>query len=688
MRARVVAGCAAAAILLLVWPRERAARVDRVSEVFAPEAPPEYPHPFEQLLPDGAGRLFVSPFVDLGDRSSLLGAETGGQGRLLVRSAWRPHGFRIRQPRPEDQETLAWRSPVPGMRLRRYAQFAIVAEPGVAPPPGGFRVDLRTQQDRAPWLPLAAAALLWLALAGIARSLPWLGAALGRRWGLALLAMLMAVTVSQLWQRRWVDSDELDIVGQARKMLIEKRSSPELFNYPPALVYMHAGASVAAGVWGAVTGAAAFHDPYTNQLFLHGVAGRFERALGPDDVALDFFDEATRALRKLYALFGVLLVAAAYALARRLAGERAGFFAGLALAAQPLFLFQSAQILPNVASAAMALLLVIGLCDVLGGPRRAFALGLLTGVLLAFKYNPVFLLVLLGAVAFERGSRVRLAASAIGGVTLGFALACPPALLDTRRFLSGAAIQAFHYGHGGHVFFESDSPWSAIAHGVYLWWPRYWPVFVAAAAAGIGGVGLLARALYGERRREAVVLFAVLGLSVLFFSRQFVQFGRNYLTVVALASVLAGLGVDAVVRKASEISGAASRFLALALGVSLLLLWSDLPLGRELWASRQSAREAAIAFVDDVSAAGSVVLLIEPPEALLQGVRPNPRKLRVRSFERDDAVPEALRAAADYVVKGGAEKLAIERPVAERREFKGPGVSGLPETYQVYRLAR
>jgi predicted transcriptional regulator/4-amino-4-deoxy-L-arabinose transferase-like glycosyltransferase len=637
---------------------------------------------------EGKALLFVSPFVDLGDTSILRSAHADGSGRLLVRSAQRTRGFRIRQPRPEDQDALAWRPPTPGLSLRRFAQFAVIVEPVAAPPAGGFRVDLDTQGDRAPWPALGVAAAILLALPRLASSLPALGTRIGRRWGLALLAILMAATVAMLWQRKWVDSDELDIVGQARKMLVEKRSSPELFNYPPALVYLHAGASLAAGVAGAVNGATAYHDPYTNQLFLHGAPMRFERALGPDDVAIDFFDESTAALRRLYALAGCLLVAAAYALARRIAGERAGIFAGLALAAQPLLLFQSAQILPNVACAAMALLLILGLSERVAGPRRALSLGTLTGVLLAFKYNPVFLLVLLGAIAFDSDSRARKAKGAALGVALGFVLACPPALFDTRRFLSGAAIQAFHYGYAGHVFFEADAPWGAIAHGVYLWWPRYWPVFLVAAASIVGAAGLLAHAVFGERRREAALILATIALSVFFFSRQFVQFGRNYLTVVALAAVLAGLGIDAAIRRTADLSRAGGRALGLAFALCLLVLWSELPLGKGLWSAKRSAREAAIAFVDDAALAGMTVVMVEPPEGLLQGVRPNPRKLRVRSFEREDQVPEALRAAADFVIKGGTERLGFERPAAEQREFSGPDTPGPANSRRSYTSAQ
>jgi len=259
-------------------------------------------------------------------------------------------------------------------------------------------------------------------------------------------------------------------------------------------------ATAAHSVSRAVLGEVAYHDPFTNQLYFHG-RPLAAKIMNPDVYPDLFFEDAVGLIKNLYALLGSLLVAAVYWLAKRVAGERAGFFAALAAAVQPLFLTQSPHVLPNVAAALLFVLFAGALVPPLSGAQRVLAVAALAGLATAFKFNPVPTVVLLGTVCLDHPTaRLRAVGLALVGLLLGFTAGYPTFPWRLREFVSHVATASYHYGSWGHAPFETDAPLAMILHGVYVW-PQLPGNSLVLALAVLGGIRLLAAETAGSAWR-------------------------------------------------------------------------------------------------------------------------------------------------------------------------------------------
>ncbi len=690
---RVALGCllVAAASWFVPWGRERDLRLQAVA---APERELADPHPVEQLQAVAPSLAFawLSEFVDLGAPARLRSVTVGSvveaeRVRVFVRSAAHTRSFRIRRLAPSDQPALSWR-PLDSWPsdARRFVQLAVIWE-GARAAPGGQPLELRIRYDRP--------ARGWsLALAGLGALLLLLPrpltplADLGRqRWGVALLIPVLAVNLACLWGRNAVEGDEGWIIRPARDLYLSGGFVPNSFSYPHPLIYAHAGCIAAYSFYRAVAGEIGFHDPYSGQVYFEGEPLALRRIFAPGQYRHLFVEEAHRVARNAYVLAGGLVALAVYALARRVSGEAAGFFAGLAFAVQPLVLRQSANMLPNLPAALGGLLLALALLRPLGRDRDVLWTAALCGFVAGFKYNPVLAFVLIGSLWLDRRWRTgpRPFLVALAGLPLGFWLAYPTLPLQIQRFVSDAGEQAFTYGHYGHSSML-DVAWPALPVLLYFRAPHYGNYLVAALALlGLGGLALRRDP---ERARRLCVLVGLPLLTTLFLLRQFVQYGRNYCLALACVCVLAGCGADAVLRGL----GAAARALGwrrtaapvaagLALAVVVASTGRELWLGRDVWANRVSAREQAIRWLNRNAELGSRVGILEPLPGTYQGVVVDSGRLKA---ERLQGLDEASLARFDYLLVGEAAWRAKLDGRMPALRFGPGGAFSLPPEYAVY----
>jgi hypothetical protein len=677
---RIAAAFALAAVCWSWVPHSRFVEVRSFAWVETPKYATRFPHPVVQLqaLEPPLLGAWVSDFTDLGLSTSVLAAElTSSRG--YARSATNVRSFRIAKPAPSDADFVTWKAIVPGttMEARRYLQLAIAGNAPPAAPPL-VRVQCSSRGwSRVSWLLLFLAALLatWPSVQHSLR-----GRAPRPLWSLLVPGALGAVLLGTVWAHNWVDADEGFLVGTTRAV-VQGHYALHEFNYPHLLAYSNAVVASGYGLYRATSGQVAYHDPHTNQLFFDGVGFGRKDLFTADDFPTLFFEESLRVVRKSYAIIALLAAAGVWWLSRRVAGPAAATWASVCFLVQPLVAFQASAILPNLAAAAVALLGIAVLTHPLTGGFRTLGVGVLAGLALSFKYNPVVAVVAVAVAWADRPARTRLASVGlvVAGVALGFLLGCPSVLVYPRDFVADVAAEAYHYGFLGHQYFEADDPWGVVLHGLHLR-SGYWGNYLVATLAGIGFVRVAREAAGGAWRRAWILLGPPL-LSLGFLLPQFVQFARNYTAFVAFACVLAGLGADWVLLLAGRVRGVSSRVTTLALGGLLVAaIFSVAPhLWRDPWREGPSAREQAIAWVNASAPLGSRVLLIEPLIGSLQGVTIDSARFKVRRLGDEAGL---VGQEADFIVASSSR--GFPEPL-ERRVFRDQGSSQLPREYAVLR---
>lgn len=675
--------CSAVAWL---WPAPHQQKVEWAWAPL-PNSPPPYPHPAVQLaeLEPVAAGAWVSPFLDLGGAGRVIGLDGKGgpAGLPYLRSAHRTRSFRIADPRQWDAPTLRWSKWTGKYGSRRFLQLALAGgSPAEAPPPLLLRYSRRHVGVGLALLGLAAATLLWPRWRG---RLP----ALDLQRGAALaLTLLVALHTARIASRSWVDPDEALLVDATRKVVKGDWTVHE-YRYAAALTYLNAGVVTGLSLVRPLFEQVTYHDPATNQLFLDGAPlarklhfATNRKLFSPETYPDLFFPESLGVVRKAYAFIGAALVLVVVLAGRALAGPRAGLWAGLAIAVQPLLHTQAAHILPNVATALVGVSVVLFLRKPLAGWPRLLGAALLVGFGSTFKYSPVLAIVFLPLVWFDRPTRSRalsLAVTAIG-LPLGFLIGCPSALLHPREFVTYFAREAQIYAVVGQNWASADDPWPMIRHLLHLGRSDLGNLPIAAAFV-VGTVVILTGAFRG-RGREAWLLLAPPVLALTFLSSFFIQYGRNYLAFVAFACVVAGVGAAWLLDWVHE-RWQARPSLSWAMGAlwaaTMLPVGRDCLLGTGRFGDPPNARVQAIRWVNDHAPLGSRVVIVEPDLGRLDGVTVDSRRFQVRRLPMGS---ELRGVPFDFAVRSGDAALPEGTEV---KAFSGPGSSSLPTLYSVIR---
>ncbi len=680
MHLRLAAALVAIAFAIAWVPRSGLLEVRSFAWVEAPQHPTRFPHPVVQLqaLEPSLVGAWVSDFADLGLSSNVLWLESAAS-RCFVRSGTHVRSFRMARPAPSDADFVTWKACTASLvttRARRHLQVAIAVNgPPAAPPVVRVRYTSRGWS----WGSSVICLLAVVSAAGPRVARRWRRAA-QPPWALLAPGALGALMLSAVWTHNWVDADEGFLVGTTRAV-VQGHYALHDFNYPHLLAYSNAAVASVFGLYRAASGQVAYHDPYTNQLFFDGVSfGRKDLFTG-DTYPTLFFEESLRVVRKSYAIIALLAATGVFWLSRRVAGPAAAAWASVCFLVQPLLAFQASAILPNLAAAALALLSVGMLTSPLTSGFKTFGVGVVAGLALSFKYNPVVAVVITGLAWADRPARTRLASTGmvVAGVMLGFLLGCPSILAYPRDFVADVAAEAYHYGFLGHQYFEADDPWGVVLHGLHLR-SSHWGNYLIAALAALGFLRVARDAVGGAWRRAWLLLGPPL-LTLAFLLPQFVQFARNYMAFVAFACVLAGLGAEWALTLAGRVRVVSRRAATLALGglLSVAILSVAPHLWRDPWREEPSAREQAIGWLNANAPLGSRVILIEPPLGSLQGVTIDPARFKVRRLgEEEDLASQQ----PDFIVASSAR--ALPTPV-ERRVFRDSGSSQLPPEYVVLR---
>jgi len=381
----------------------------------------------------------------------------------------------------------------------------------------------------------------------------------GRRWLLALGALLLGALILRLWGVGHglpfvYNADEnAHFVPRAIGMFGHSLN-PGYFINPPAFTYvLHAAFAVAYGSREAV-GDALARDP-----------------TGPFTLA-----------RVLSGLLGTLAVGALAWAGARAFGRRVALLAGLVLAVAFLPVHYSHLALNDVPTLAP---LCLGLVGVAGVHRRGrlsdyVLAGAGLGVACATKYTAGVLLLALVAVA-RRPAGLGVAGAA---ALAGFLVANPYALLDFETFWDGLSEQTSTANDGGGKLGLTQESGILYYLGTLTWGLGWVP-----ALAALGGAALLARR--DPRLAAALVLpplalVLVLGVQDRFFARWLLP-AYPFLCLLAAYLVVALAG-----RRRLLLAGAAA-FLA-AQGV-VFSVHNDLVLARE--DTRNLAREWLVANV-------------------------------------------------------------------------------------------
>jgi hypothetical protein len=658
----------ASALLLFLLPRRIHERVGPLRRVSLPVQPLVYPHPVAQIAErePNVTEAYVSDFLDLGHSTRFKAVATSyAPARLYYRSAHRRRSFLIRHARPADSDFLRWQ-PIDAdvYAARRFVQFVAVAhEPSQVASDGMFiDVEFDRRSRLIPWIVVGA-----IMLAAVGFGWSQINEFLRRNY-LAIMAWTLAsAVVLCLWDGRQVQGDETYVFELARSVLDRQDYRIAGFNYPHPLVYFQVLATALFGVLRATFGLA-YHDPYSNQLLFDGEPLP-RRLFAPEFFPNLFYVTALPWIRRCLALIPALSVLAAFRIVRRVATPRAGLFAAMALAVQPLLM--RTEILPNTTSVLLVLLGIELMLSSTAGYRALMTVGLIAGLSLGFKYNPTLPLVATGILWFDWpwARRGRATIVVLASIACGF-LACYPTLFSSlRAFMTQVAYEAHHYGNAGHPHFEVDSVLPSVLHGAYFW-SRLAGNYVVLALLAIGILSLALRAARGERR-VAFVLFSTLIVSYALMYRQFVQFGRNFAIPLAVGCLFAGVGAEALLGLIERHSGRwrLSAWAALILAGAILSVGVRWRIYQRAGRLIPTAREQAIAWVDRNVEIGSRVALIEPLVARIQGILPDQARFRVRCF---DALPED-KPFSVLVMSSAMGGCPVPNAVAS---FTGPSVWG------------
>lgn len=638
--------------------------------------PPGVPEPAHPTAAFQGRAVLLSAFVDLGSSAVLVPVviEGASRERVFVRSARRTRAFLIADAPPGP---LRW-SPLRAgaTRVRRHVQIAVPAEDAHGP------VRLRLSVRGTSWLflgPLATAGVLlfWEAALRLAR----------RSWPvvrsraapiLATAVALSIVVITASGPLPFVaHADETFSVEMTERLLTTGDFRMPRFKYPHLHGYLQASGPIVYGLARAAAGQLTHHDPFTNRLYSDGQPLAFERLFQPD-LAARLAPEAIPTIRRAYACAFGILVLLAYALGARACSPRAGLIAALAIAVQPVL--RDAAMLPNMTGALLAVGAGLLFLRLPATNASALAKGVLAGLLVGWKFNPTFgvLLVALLLIESPAGSRLSRTLLGVAAMPLGFWLAFPDLPWQVPRFAADIAREAFNYSSVAHPVFATDDPWMEALHQVHVR-----PAYVGNVALGLMAiVGTVLVALRFSWRSKWVLVWPVVG-GAAFMLQQFLQLGRNYAIPVAYACLLAGVGGDALLAWAGRRWGrvgvlvAAGVIVAAALQVLLTARAEERQLG-------PTARAQAIAWIDAHAALGDRVILIESVIDELEGRQPDRARLQVR---RRDAVPEERPGkVADYLAVNDSLGAAVPPDAVLSACFTGAAVWGSGGRYSVYEM--
>ncbi|MEA2154144.1 MAG: mannosyltransferase [Solirubrobacteraceae bacterium] len=385
-------------------------------------------------------------------------------------------------------------------------------------------------------------------------------------------------------------------------------------------------------------------------------------------------------LRALPALFGTATIPVAWALGRRLGGERAGLFAAALVAVNPLLVWFSQEARAYSLLALLGALSALLWLRALESPRRGrlLAWGVVAALALATHYYAIFLVApeALWLLLRAPDTRARLAALA---APVAAAAALLPLALRQRSNDSAAFIGESGLAHRlvqvpKQFLVGYDAPRERLLAVVST-------VALLVAGAGLAwlltasGRGRFAARARGDAARLTAIAAAALVVPVLLaLAGEDHIITRNLLAALPIVLALAGAGLGAVAAVARRPAAAAAA-LACALGlVAVLGVAGDPAYQRDDW------RGAAHAIGD----AGGDRVIVAAPGALiplryyLPGVRPL-------------SVPFTPSVEVDYIAlapRRGGGRTAPPRPAAIPQPAPGLTVAGRSEarTYTVLRL--
>ena len=437
----------------------------------------------------------------------------------------------------------------------------------------------------------------WLALAMIL----CLAAALrfsGLSWGLR-------------HEPRW---DEAVFVTNVEKMLVERDLDHRYYEYPGLMFYLLAPVL-----------ALAEEPPFGPRAYL--------------------------AARGLVAACGVLAVALAWWLGRRLGGARAGRLAALVLAVSPIDVHTAHMLRPDVPLQVLVLLGLLAFTRLGQGWWADARSGLALGAAAALKFTGVFLV---PAYVISRwrahGRRWRGAFLALVVAAATFLVLSPYVLIHAGDFYSGAQSQVTHHYEGG----DEAASGGTLAYylGKLLW--TLGPVGAVLAALGI--------ALHGRRPEvQAVILHTVTTVAVL--STADVRFMRHLVPPMGGLAVLVGLGGAVVAARRPR------AFWPLALAVASVPVWHSIAYVRDV--ARPSTWDRAVDWIDTAAPPEGASVVTELPLGLDRG------RFEVLDATGDAVLDRRLALEADLVVVHDASETITQdfetRFVAEPRDGPANG---------------
>jgi len=265
--------------------------------------------------------------------------------------------------------------------------------------------------------------------------------------------------------------------------------------------------------------------------------------------------DAYLAARRLIASCGVLALALAIPLGRRLVGPWGTLLAVALLAVSPVHVETAHSLRPDVVLECLTLLLFLALLRLDGRPRRDLQAGAALGLAMGLKYSAILsavpLLLARLAIPKRRGPGLLITAAA---ASLVFFLCSPYMLWNWDGFWTGILTQV------GYHYQEQPATLEPYASRLLTYasvWPKAlgWPATLLAAAG-------LVVAMRSQPRRF-LPFVALPPLTVAVFATSGYFFNRHLVPSMSVVALLAGLALETLRRR-----GRRGASLALALAVA------------------------------------------------------------------------------------------------------------------------
>ena len=346
------------------------------------------------------------------------------------------------------------------------------------------------------------------------------------------------------------------------------------------------------------------------------------------------FGSSEFGLRSLSALAGILTVAAAYALALRLAGRRAAVVAGILVALSPLLIWYSqearayalAALLSTVSLTCFVGFLDTGVGGWLAGWTASSALGVASHYFVAFLVGPELVWLIW---RYRRDRRVAVAVAAV----LAVAVALLPLALEQR-----GAGHADYIASGSLITRLIQIPKQFLVG--YATPAQVISAVLAALLAGFGLLEVLRRRRSRLGRRAMIPLIAgalcvLLPVCLALAGVDFVN-TRNVLPALPLILVAVAIGFTALAGRPATIGLAG--VLALVFIVVVTLVDANPRYQRDNW-------RGALAALGDTRQARVIVVEGGLGEIVLEAYRPDLRPLRRAAVTELDVVALPLRTA-------------------------------------------